>query len=246
MEKNIQTFAELKEHQRLFGLNLHEFHELLKAMGCTFSKSTLYRWLSSSNLKKEISPQDILSINHAIQRAKEFQAQGYNLKDIINHNKTNSTNHLLNPFSIPANYETLETINSKSTQHKPLTSAEEKKSNEILISVAKSGMDEEAKSKATEDFQSYLLKFISRIPFAEDLVALWIFIQKVDLITAAPAIGALLYFISPIDLVPDYLPIAGFIDDAGVIAAVVAHLSTQLEPLRPEARKTIREWTQTK
>ncbi len=32
--------------------------------------------------------------------------------------------------------------------------------------------------------------------------------------------GALLYFISPIDLVPDWIPLAGFLDDAAILAAV--------------------------
>lgn len=32
--------------------------------------------------------------------------------------------------------------------------------------------------------------------------------------------GALLYFISPVDLVPDYLPLVGFLDDVAVVAMV--------------------------
>ena len=32
--------------------------------------------------------------------------------------------------------------------------------------------------------------------------------------------GALIYFISPIDLIPDWIPMAGFLDDAAILAAV--------------------------
>ena len=32
--------------------------------------------------------------------------------------------------------------------------------------------------------------------------------------------GALIYFISPVDLIPDWIPMAGFLDDAAILAAV--------------------------
>ena len=37
-------------------------------------------------------------------------------------------------------------------------------------------------------------------------------------ISTAAIGGALLYFISPIDLIPDFIPILGFTDDAAVLA----------------------------
>lgn len=41
----------------------------------------------------------------------------------------------------------------------------------------------------------------------------------------AIAIAALVYFISPIDAIPDVIPGAGFIDDAAAIAAAVAAIA---------------------
>lgn len=42
----------------------------------------------------------------------------------------------------------------------------------------------------------------------------------------AAIIGAIIYVVSPIDAVPDIIPIAGWVDDAGVVAAAIASLGT--------------------
>jgi len=42
-------------------------------------------------------------------------------------------------------------------------------------------------------------------------------------------IGALLYFLSPIDLAPDFLPFIGFTDDIAVILLVIKQISTDLD-----------------
>ena len=44
----------------------------------------------------------------------------------------------------------------------------------------------------------------------------------------ATAIGALVYVISPIDAIPDIIPILGLTDDAGVIALAVASVGSAL------------------
>lgn len=41
-------------------------------------------------------------------------------------------------------------------------------------------------------------------------------------------IAGLLYFLSPIDLIPDWIPVAGYLDDAAVIAFVVASIRNDL------------------
>lgn len=41
--------------------------------------------------------------------------------------------------------------------------------------------------------------------------------------------AALIYFITPIDSIPDFSPFVGFLDDLGVIAAVVKYMGNELK-----------------
>jgi uncharacterized membrane protein YkvA (DUF1232 family) len=47
--------------------------------------------------------------------------------------------------------------------------------------------------------------------------------------TIVLAIAALIYFVSPIDLIPDFIPGVGYLDDAGVISLVVASIKADLD-----------------
>jgi uncharacterized membrane protein YkvA (DUF1232 family) len=40
--------------------------------------------------------------------------------------------------------------------------------------------------------------------------------------------AALIYFVTPIDAVPDFSPLVGFLDDLGVIAATIKFLGSEL------------------
>jgi uncharacterized membrane protein YkvA (DUF1232 family) len=57
--------------------------------------------------------------------------------------------------------------------------------------------------------------------------------------TIALALGAVIYFVSPVDLIPDFIPVAGYVDDAAVIAFVIASLKNDLDNFRDwEHRET--------
>jgi uncharacterized membrane protein YkvA (DUF1232 family) len=80
----------------------------------------------------------------------------------------------------------------------------------------------------------------AQIPFAEDLLTAYYcaFDRRTPTHVRVALIGALVYFISPFDLLPDVLPIIGFTDDAAVIAGAIKLVWDQI---RPEHRDAARE-----
>ncbi len=50
--------------------------------------------------------------------------------------------------------------------------------------------------------------------------------------TIAYIIGAVLYFVSPIDMIPDFIPIIGFADDVAVIAWVMRKVQKDVQAFR--------------
>ena len=50
--------------------------------------------------------------------------------------------------------------------------------------------------------------------------------------TIAAIVVALLYFVSPIDLIPDFIPVAGYIDDAFVISLAMKFIKDDIERYR--------------
>jgi uncharacterized membrane protein YkvA (DUF1232 family) len=46
--------------------------------------------------------------------------------------------------------------------------------------------------------------------------------------TIAAAVGALVYFLSPVDMIPDVIPVIGYIDDAAVVALAVKFVQDDL------------------
>lgn len=55
--------------------------------------------------------------------------------------------------------------------------------------------------------------------------------------------GALGYFISPIDAIPDITPIVGYSDDLGVLVAAIAAVAAYIkEEHKEKAKKTLEQW----
>lgn len=56
-------------------------------------------------------------------------------------------------------------------------------------------------------------------------------------------IGALAYFIAPIDLIPDFIPVAGYTDDFGTLIAAVAVVAKHIDDAsRGKARAKLVAW----
>ena len=85
-------------------------------------------------------------------------------------------------------------------------------------------------------------KLATRLPFAEDLLAAYYcaFDRDTPLQVKAALIGALAYFVLPMDAVPDVLPVIGFGDDAAVLAAAIKLVTSHItSDHREAARRTL-------
>jgi uncharacterized membrane protein YkvA (DUF1232 family) len=52
---------------------------------------------------------------------------------------------------------------------------------------------------------------------------------KLELATIVKLVAALLYFISPIDVIPDFLPVLGFTDDLALLVWVINSLGAEID-----------------
>lgn len=65
--------------------------------------------------------------------------------------------------------------------------------------------------------------------------------KSIPIVNKAPIVGALGYFISLIDIVPDVTPLVGYCDDVSVILGALALIATQItEEIREEAKDSAR------
>lgn len=77
--------------------------------------------------------------------------------------------------------------------------------------------------------------------------ALWLFYAIIDGDTPTKAkliiAGALGYFISPIDIIPDFIPIIGYTDDIAVLAAAIFTVASHIKDAHKEmAANRLKEW----
>lgn len=71
-----------------------------------------------------------------------------------------------------------------------------------------------------------------KISFAKDIKALYAYMKDpfVSWHRKAIVVMGLIYFISPIDAIPDIAPLIGYLDDLGVITALIKFLGSELVP----------------
>lgn len=115
---------------------------------------------------------------------------------------------------------------------KPFTKAE-------IEAMRRAARDE---SGVRRDFWAKLKSVGRQIPFAEDLVAAYF----CTLDPATPSrvklilLGAIAYFILPLDGVADFLPLLGFADDAAILAAAITQVAGSItEAHRAKARAVL-------
>ena len=77
----------------------------------------------------------------------------------------------------------------------------------------------------------------ARIPFANQMISVYYAARDPETPLAAKGVmmGALAYFVLPLDAIPDILAGIGFTDDAAVITAVIATLGANIRKRHREA-----------
>lgn len=85
--------------------------------------------------------------------------------------------------------------------------------------------------RVQKGFWPKIRRTAARIPFARQVVSVWYSARDPETPTAAKGImlGALAYFVLPIDAIPDIFAGIGFTDDAAVIAALIATLGANIK-----------------
>ena len=101
----------------------------------------------------------------------------------------------------------------------------DKKIDDLAAAGSKPGAEEKVHKK----FKEYKTKNRSRIPFINELETLYDYLTSGNVSGKHKAIiiGCLLYFINPLDLVPDITPVFGFADDFALVTFVFKYLSKQ-------------------
>lgn len=83
-----------------------------------------------------------------------------------------------------------------------------------------------------ENFSDKVKKAEKKISFIEDVVALYRYMKddSVNWYRKLIIAAALVYFISPIDTIPDFAPLVGYLDDLGVVMAAIKYIGTEIKP----------------
>jgi uncharacterized membrane protein YkvA (DUF1232 family) len=108
-----------------------------------------------------------------------------------------------------------------------------------ILGPEKNDNDEARSARVKRRFWATFRKAVRYIPFADDLVAAYF--CAIDPATPHRVrgilLGALAYFVLPIDAVPDFLAGIGFSDDITVLVAAIAMVRSHITPAHREAAK---------
>ena len=94
-------------------------------------------------------------------------------------------------------------------------------------------------ARVREEFWPKMKAVAAKIPFAEDALAAYYCTMDRDtpLRVRGTLLAALAYFIMPIDVLPDVLPVLGFTDDAAVLMMAFQLISSHIKPQHRDAAR---------
>jgi uncharacterized membrane protein YkvA (DUF1232 family) len=115
--------------------------------------------------------------------------------------------------------------------------AEELRREAVGKSLERSERLNELEQKVRRGFWSKLKALGRHLPFVEDLIAAYYCALDPTTPTRVRAmlLAALAYFILPFDFIPDMLPVIGYADDAALLAATIALVSSHITPVHRAA-----------
>src|SRR5215813_8122501 len=97
----------------------------------------------------------------------------------------------------------------------------------------------EDRERVRRRFWRKLKRVAAQLPFAEDLLAAYYcaFDRETPRHVQASLLGAIAYFVLPLDFVPDMLPMLGFTDDAAVLATAIRLVASHITSDHREAAR---------
>ncbi|MCX5514113.1 DUF1232 domain-containing protein [Kaistia algarum] len=97
----------------------------------------------------------------------------------------------------------------------------------------------ERAERVRRDLWPTLRRAAAHVPFSEDVVAAYFCAldPKTPFRVRATIMGALAYFVLPVDVIPDFLVGIGFADDATVLMTALSMLGAHLTPVHREAAR---------
>ena len=95
------------------------------------------------------------------------------------------------------------------------------------------GLFNEATQKAETD-KDALDEIIEKLQLLLEVLQAWYkgTYKEIPKKSIIMIIASILYFVSPVDLIPDFIPVIGLVDDAAVIAFAIKQLSADLEKFK--------------
>ena len=97
-------------------------------------------------------------------------------------------------------------------------------------------------SALRRQFWRKIKREVASVPFLEDVLTAHYcaFDRNTPVHVKAVLVGAIVYWVVPDDLVPDYLPIIGYAADAAVLGMAIKMMSSHIKPEHREAaRRTV-------
>jgi uncharacterized membrane protein YkvA (DUF1232 family) len=93
--------------------------------------------------------------------------------------------------------------------------------------------------RVRREFWQKARRVAAGLPFAEDLLAAYYcaFDRATPAQVKAALVGALAYFVLPVDAMPDVLPFVGFTDDAAVLLTALRMVGAHMRPEHRDAAR---------